>query len=179
MSIHRRQKLALACFLLVVLSLVVGLVLYALRQNISLFYAPTELAHQTIAPDRMIRVGGMVVRKSMERQADGLTVQFKITDYQHDVTIHYRGVLPDLFREGQGVVVKGHLMRSGVVVASEVLAKHDEKYMPPEVKASLKQPPILARSDLSIPSHTLPKPPASSLGAAGKQKTRYVQEANG
>lgn len=144
MLIKRRQKLAFALFLLVVVGVVVGLVLYALRQNISLFYSPSDLAQQSIPSQRMIRVGGVVVPHSIVRQADGLTIQFKITDYERDVSVYYRGVLPDLFREGQGVVVKGHLLPARVFSATEVLAKHDEKYMPPEVKATLKPKASLA-----------------------------------
>ncbi len=134
----RRQKLIVVVSLIALLGVVVALVLYALRQNISLFYSPTQLANQTISAERMIRVGGMVVPHSVVREADGLTVRFAITDYVRQVTVRYRGVLPDLFREGQGVVVKGHLLNMDSVLASEVLAKHDEKYMPPEVKAILK-----------------------------------------
>lgn len=150
MHIKRRQKLSMALFLVLMLGLVVGLVLYALRQNISLFYSPSDLAQQSISPHHLIRVGGMVVPKSIIRQADGLTVQFKITDYQSSVMVSYRGVLPDLFREGQGVVVKGHLISAETVSATEVLAKHDEKYMPPEVKASLK--PVTASTNANQPN---------------------------
>lgn len=138
MHSKRRQKLIVVLALVMLLGLVVGLVLYALRQNVSLFYSPSQLVGQTIPATRMIRVGGMVVPHSVVREADGLTVRFAMTDYAREVTVRYRGVLPDLFREGQGVVVKGHLLNADSVLASEVLAKHDEKYMPPEVKAILK-----------------------------------------
>ncbi len=154
MSMHhkRRKKLSLIVFLISLLGLVLALVLYALRQNISLFYSPSDLARTSISANRLIRVGGMVVPKSILHEADGLTVQFKMTDYQSNVLVYYRGVLPDLFREGQGVVVKGHLINAETVSAVEVLAKHDEKYMPPEVKAILK--PRTASTDFNQPNIT-------------------------
>lgn len=133
----RKRKLQLLCFIAVTLGIAVALVLYALRQNISLFYSPSQVAMGKAPTNHPIRIGGMVVRGSISRQSNDLTVHFKITDYQHTVEIIYRGILPDLFREGQGIVAYGQLLDKMNFKATEVLAKHDEKYMPPEVVSAL------------------------------------------
>ena len=117
----------------------VALVLSAFRDNLVFFYSPTEITTKNVPPDRRFRVGGLVEEKSVTRGADGVTVSFRVTDMNHSVPVTYRGVLPDLFREGQGVVAEGKLDTSGTFQASEVLAKHDERYMPPEVVKALKQ----------------------------------------
>jgi cytochrome c-type biogenesis protein CcmE len=114
------------------------LVLSALRENINLFYTPTQIANGEAPHDTRIRAGGMVEKGSLQRSNDSLNVKFIVTDLNKSVTITYRGILPDLFREGQGIVALGKLNADGVVVADEVLAKHDEKYMPPEVTKALK-----------------------------------------
>lgn len=130
--------------LVFVLSMVAGigtastLVLSALRENINLFYTPTQIANGEAPHDTRIRAGGMVEKGSLQRSNDSLDVKFIVTDLNKSVTITYRGILPDLFREGQGIVALGKLNTDGVVVADEVLAKHDEKYMPPEVTKALK-----------------------------------------
>ncbi|MGY2257956.1 cytochrome c maturation protein CcmE [Pseudomonas sp. SDO55104_S430] len=130
--------------LMFVLSMVLGiatastLVLSALRENINLFYTPTQIANGEAPIDTRIRAGGMVEAGSLQRSSDSLDVRFVVTDLKKSVTITYRGILPDLFREGQGIVALGKLNADGVVVADEVLAKHDEKYMPPEVTKALK-----------------------------------------
>lgn len=133
----RRNKLVLTLTMLLVLALAVGLVLYALRQNISLFYTPTQVVNGEAPPNHSLRVGGMVVPGSVAR-GDDLWVRFDLTDYEHTIRVSYRGILPDLFREGQGIVAQGALVNNHEVQAQQVLAKHDEKYMPPEVKATLK-----------------------------------------
>lgn len=137
MNLQRQRKLSLILFLVVILGIAVALVLYALRQNISLFYTPTEMAEGRAPLQRRIRVGGMVVPGSIQREAKGLAVHFKITDYAHTIDVFYRGILPDLFREGQGIVAQGMSLDKTRFNAMTVLAKHDEKYMPPEVKAAL------------------------------------------
>ncbi|AHZ68698.1 cytochrome c-type biogenesis protein CcmE [Pseudomonas mandelii JR-1] len=114
------------------------LVLSALRENINLFYTPTQIANGEAPHDTRIRAGGMVEKGSLQRSNDSLNVKFIVTDLNKSVTITYRGILPDLFREGQGIVALGKLNADGVVVADEVLAKHDEKYLPPEVTKALK-----------------------------------------
>lgn len=134
----RRLKLLRLLFIVVVLAVVTGLFMYALRQNISLFYTPTQVAEGAAPELRQVRVGGMVVKGSIIRSKKDLSLQFQLTDFKQTITVHYRGILPDLFREGQGIVAKGEITRSGIFTASEVLAKHDANYMPPEVKAALK-----------------------------------------
>ena len=123
---------------LVVLAGAVGLTLSALNDNIVFFYGPTELAEMHVKPDQSIRVGGLVEEGSVQHQSDGRTIHFIITDGKNTIPVVYTGMLPDLFREGQGVVAQGR-MAGGEFQAREVLAKHDEKYMPPEVADALKK----------------------------------------
>jgi len=130
----RKKKLQRLFSISLVLSLVVGLVLYALRQNISLFYTPSEIAEGRAPLGPMIRAGGLVVVDSIQHPKASQDVEFQITDFQHTLRVHYRGILPDLFREGQGVVVQGHLLGKALLRATSVLAKHDENYQPPELK---------------------------------------------
>lgn len=137
MKPHRRQRLAIILFIAAGLSIAVGLTLYALSQNIDLFYTPTQVAAGEVSVGQRIRVGGMVREGSYVAAQDSLRVQFDATDYANSVSIHYEGILPDLFREGQGVVVEGSLDSAGNFQASRVLAKHDENYMSQEVKAAL------------------------------------------
>lgn len=137
MNVVRKRKILLLLFIISILALVTGLVLYALRQNISLFYTPTQIVNGEASAKHTIRLGGMVVKGSIVRASKGLAVQFKLTDFKQTVTVHYQGILPDLFREGQGVVTLGELNADGQFQAQEVLAKHDANYMPPEVKDAL------------------------------------------
>lgn len=133
----RRQRLLLVLFLVLFSSAAIGLVTYALRGNINLFFPPAEIAAGKAVEGQRIRVGGMVREGSVERASDSLKVSFVLTDYQADVKVQYEGILPDLFDEGQGAVAAGKLDAEGVLQASEVLAKHDENYMPPEVAEAL------------------------------------------
>lgn len=133
----RKEKMKKLILLLCVVGTAAGLVLYALRQNISLFYTPTQISAGVAPLQHTIRVGGMVEKGSIIRSPKGLEVQFKITDYGKTITVYYRGILPDLFREGQGIVAEGEAINKKSFRASQVLAKHDANYMPPEVKASL------------------------------------------
>lgn len=137
MNVVRKRKMLLLLFIISILALVTGLVLYALRQNISLFYTPTQIANGEASNKHTIRLGGMVVKGSIVRASKGLEVQFKLTDFKQTVTVHYQGILPDLFREEQGIVALGKLSADGQFKAQEVLAKHDANYMPPEVKDAL------------------------------------------
>ena len=121
----------------------VGLGLAALKQNINLFYTPTEIANGDAPQDIRIRAGGLVKDGSVTRSEDTLTVDFIVTDGDAEVNIQYRGILPDLFREGQGIVAMGRLNTDGVLIADEVLAKHDENYMPPEVSSALEKTGML------------------------------------
>ena len=116
-----------------------ALLLSAFQDNIIFFYSPSEVIEKAITPGNKFRLGGLVEEKSLEKQSDGLTVSFNITDTMSTVRVSYKGLLPDLFREGQGIVAHGTLDGSGVFVASEILAKHDETYMPPEVAEALKE----------------------------------------
>jgi cytochrome c-type biogenesis protein CcmE len=115
-----------------------GFALKAFNENLMFFYTPSKVAAGEAPSGRVIRVGGLVTKGSVKRESNGLTVHFDITDYAHTMTVQYTGILPDLFREGQGIVAHGKLHPDGTFVADEVLAKHDEKYMPPEVAAALK-----------------------------------------
>lgn len=113
------------------------LAISSMRSNMSYFFSPSKVIANEAPADTVFRLGGLVVRKSLERQPDGLTVVFDVTDNAQTVQVSYTGILPDLFGEGQGVVTKGRLGEDGVFYAEEVLAKHDESYMPPEVADSL------------------------------------------
>lgn len=135
----RKKRLFIILAILAGVGIAVALALSALQQNINLFYTPTQIANGEAPKDTRIRAGGMVRDGSVQRSQDSLEVQFVVTDFAKDVTIRYHGILPDLFREGQGIVALGKLDAGGVLVADEVLAKHDEKYMPPEVTKALKE----------------------------------------
>lgn len=134
----RRQRLWVVLSIVVFSSLAVGFAAYALRDNINLFYPPVEVAAGRAPIDTPIRVGGMVVENSIQRSTDSLELRFQVTDYRATVDVLYEGILPDLFGEGEGAVASGRLRSDGVLVADEVLAKHDETYMPPEVAEALK-----------------------------------------
>ncbi|MCO6055476.1 cytochrome c maturation protein CcmE [Pseudomonas sp. MOB-449] len=135
----RKKRLYIIIAILAGVGIAVALALSALQQNINLFYTPTQIANGEAPQDTRIRAGGMVEKGSVQRSGDSLDVQFVVTDFAKSVTIRYHGILPDLFREGQGIVALGKLNGDGVLVADEVLAKHDEKYMPPEVTKALKE----------------------------------------
>ncbi|MDN3639370.1 cytochrome c maturation protein CcmE [Simiduia curdlanivorans] len=129
----RKQRLMLVLFVVVFASIAVGLIVFALRENINLFYPPEKLVNGEAPIDRTIRAGGCVVPKSVMRDQSSLQVSFAITDGIAEVKVTYEGILPDLFAEGEAVVVNGQLHSDGVFAAREVLAKHDENYTPPEV----------------------------------------------
>lgn len=116
-----------------------ALALSAFRQNVTFFFDPSQVASGKVPPGERFRLGGMVTDGSLHRVPGSLEVHFVVTDFSHEVPVVYSGVLPDLFREGAGVVAHGRLRADGTFVADEVLAKHDEKYMPPEVARSLKR----------------------------------------
>lgn len=137
MKPHRRKKLGIILFITTGLTVAIGLSLYALSNNIDLFFTPTQVAAGEVTPGQRIRVGGMVKEGSVEHNQSDLEVSFVTTDYSHDVQIFYSGILPDLFREGQGIVAEGSMSPEGTFIASRVLAKHDENYMSVEVKAAL------------------------------------------
>ena len=139
----RKKRLIIVLAILAGMAATVGLAVFALSENINLFYTPTEIVEGKAPQDTRIRAGGLVREGSVQRNEDALTVRFVVTDGDADVTIEYKGILPDLFREGQGIVALGRLNASGVLVADEVLAKHDENYMPPEVSDALEKTGML------------------------------------
>lgn len=135
---RKQRRAALIGTSLAILGLAVGLVLFALRDNIVFFYSPSDIAEQDVAPGTRMRVGGLVVEGSIVRN-EGARVAFDVTDFGETLSVTYVGLLPDLFREGQGVVAEGVLQSDGTFAADTVLAKHDENYMPPEVADALKR----------------------------------------
>jgi cytochrome c-type biogenesis protein CcmE len=135
---RKQKRLSILLLGLAVLGGATALVLAAFSDNLVFFYSPSELAARSVEPGQRIRIGGLVETGSLARE-DGGRVTFRVTDGKTDISVAYDGVLPDLFREGQGVVAEGRLATDGVFAASTVLAKHDERYMPPEVVESLKK----------------------------------------
>lgn len=136
---QRKKRLQLILIMVTAVAIGVGLMTYSLSQNINLFMTPTQIAAGEAPVGQTIRAGGLVVDDSVIRADDSLQVRFQVTDGNAKVEVVYDGILPDLFREGQGIVAMGQLNSQGVFKASEVLAKHDENYMPPEVQAALEQ----------------------------------------
>ena len=135
----RRQRFILVGLLVVGVSVALGLALLALRENINLFFSPTQVKAGVAPKQASFRLGGMVVEGSVRRPDADLSVEFMLTDTVEQVTVTYKGFLPDLFREGQGIVAQGMLNSNGIFEANQVLAKHDENYMPPEVADALKK----------------------------------------
>jgi len=153
----RTKRIAMVAGGLTALAVVAGLVLSAFQQNLVFFFTPSQVAANEAPQGKTFRIGGMVETGSVKRQPDGLTVRFIVTDTAKSVPVVYRGALPDLFREGKGVVAQGRVSPDGVFQASEVLAKHDENYMPPEAAEALKQGQAAnekAAQSLVIPSKT-------------------------
>ena len=138
MMMRKRRRLYIVLLGMATLGVAAALVLTAFEDNIVFFHSPTDIATKNLPTDRTFRVGGVVVADSIKRDTDGVTLRFDLTDLSNSVTVSYLGVLPDLFREGQGAVVEGKLAADGFFKADEVLAKHDETYMPKEVADALK-----------------------------------------
>ena len=140
---RKRRRLYIVGGFMLIFATAAALVLAAFEENIVFFYSPTELARmmeqQPIPPERRLRIGGLVVEDSVGRDMDGVTITFRVTDTVEVVPVKFRGLLPDLFREGQGIVAEGSMAMDGSFVATEVLAKHDETYMPKEVADALKE----------------------------------------
>ena len=131
----RKKKLIIASLIILGSTLAVGFSLYALNQNINLYYTPAQVAAGVVPVNQEFRIGGFVADHSIRYPQKGVEVDFVLTDHQHHVPVEFQGVLPDLFREGQGVVVMGHLTPQGQFIADQVLAKHSADYMPPAVRA--------------------------------------------
>jgi cytochrome c-type biogenesis protein CcmE len=139
MTPARKRRLYWVLGILAGVGIAAALALSAFQKNVMFFFDPTQVAAGEVKEGQRFRLGGMVSRGSFHRQPGSLDVTFIVTDFKHELPVKYTGVLPDLFREGQGVVAHGKLGTDGVFVADEVLAKHDERYMPPEVAKSLKK----------------------------------------
>lgn len=139
----RKQRLKLISLIFFGFATAVGLLLYAMQSEMNHYYSlETIHAKQVPVEQKGIRVGGMVEKGSLQRQGESLSVQFKITDFKHpSLTVHYTGILPDLFKENQGVIARGYLGSDGQFYAEQILAKHDENYMPPELQNDLKNSP--------------------------------------
>lgn len=141
----RKQRLILIGLMVLGAGLAASFALKSFNENLMYFFSTTDVVEGKAPQNNLFRLGGMVIKGSVERPGDNMMVRFKLTDFSKEVTVEYTGILPDLFREGQGIVAHGKLNQKGVFIAEEVLAKHDENYMPPEVKGSLKnqqQPPL-------------------------------------
>jgi cytochrome c-type biogenesis protein CcmE len=139
MNPKRKKRLMLIGLMVAAVAVAVGLMLNAFQKNLLFFFSPTQVMAGEAPVGHTFRIGGLVMPGSLSRDPDGLTVRFDVTDNAEKVQIVYTGILPDLFREGQGIVSMGKLDESGVFTASEVLAKHDENYMPPEVAEALQK----------------------------------------
>jgi len=133
----RKKRIAIVCSILAGMGLAATLILTAFEKNLLYFYSPTQVIAGEAPTARAFRIGGLVVDDSVERDPESLKVSFVLTDTLKEIEVHYKGILPDLFREGQGIVANGKLDSDGIFQASEVLAKHDENYMPPEVAQAL------------------------------------------
>ena len=133
MTPARKKRLGLILLMVAGVATGVGFALKSMNENIMFFFTPTEVFSGKAPADKLFRMGGMVVEGTVHRPGEGLTVHFDLTDNEQSVTVQFAGILPDLFREGQGIVANGKLNASGEFVAEEVLAKHDETYMPPEL----------------------------------------------
>ena len=158
----RRRRLALVLGIVAGVSIAAALAFSAFRQNVTFFFDPTQVAAGQVPAGQRFRLGGMVKEGSLQRAPGSLQVHFVVTDFNHDVKVSYSQVLPDLFREGAGVVAHGRMRADGTFVADEVLAKHDEKYMPPEVARSLKRRHGDSRAEPATPATA-----GSAEGAAG------------
>jgi cytochrome c-type biogenesis protein CcmE len=139
MTPTRKKRLTLIVLMIVGVAVGVGFALRSLNQNIMFFFSPADILAGKAPANKDFRVGGLVVDGSVSRPGEGLTVEFDLTDNKSTVKVKYTGILPDLFREGQGIIADGRLNDNGEFIASEVLAKHDENYMPPEVMEAMKK----------------------------------------
>ncbi len=139
MTPKRKKRLIIILALVFGSSTAIGLTLFALNQNINFFYSASQITNGDAPKNIRMRAGGMVVEGSVERSTESLQVSFKLTDYANQVKVVFTGILPDLFREGQGIIAQGKLDANGIFQADEVLAKHDENYMPPEIAETMKK----------------------------------------
>jgi len=147
----RRRRIIWVCGIIAGVAVAAALTLRAFQQNVTFYFDPSKIAAGQVHPGQSFRLGGMVEKGSVVRTPGTLDVSFVVTDFQHTVPVRYSKVLPDLFHEGAGVVAHGHLDQHGVFIADEVLAKHDEKYMPPPVARSLQQAAAAKRASPAMP----------------------------
>ena len=150
MKARRKRRLIISVAIVFGVAVSIGLALMSLNENINLFYSPSQIIAGKVVPGKTFRIGGMVVKGSVKRNPSDLKVSFDLTDTAQVVTVTYSGILPDLFREGQGIVALGTL-HDGIFVADQVLAKHDENYMPPEISEALKA----AKAQSAIPQENV------------------------
>lgn len=148
---RKRRRLYFVVGGVALLGLAVGLTLSALNDNLVFFYSPTDLYAKHVRPGQLVRVGGLVAVGSIKREGNGSTIDFTVTDGRDSVPVTYSGTVPDLFREGQGVVVEGKLAANGLFDATTLLAKHDARYMPPDVVAALKKEGRWKEGEAAIP----------------------------
>ncbi len=160
MTPSRKRRMIYLLLVLAGVSIAGGIAFWSLQQNLLYFQSPSEVAAMDMPAGRQFRLGGLVEVGSTERDPGGLLVSFVVTDGQHSIPVSYEGILPDLFREGQGVIARGKLDEAGQFNATEVLAKHDENYMPPEVADALEKA-----------GHPGPRKPASDSGATSTQQS--------
>lgn len=139
MNPKRKRRLTFVVLIVIGVGIAVGLMVTAFQQNMMYFITPSEVVAGTVPEGRTIRLGGLVSEGSLKRENDGLTVNFKVNDAANEIPVRYTGILPDLFREGQGIIAMGKVNTNGLFIADEVLAKHDENYMPPEVMEALEK----------------------------------------
>ncbi|MBV9575683.1 MAG: cytochrome c maturation protein CcmE [Gammaproteobacteria bacterium] len=137
-QLHKKRFYYL-CLFAIGLSIAASFIFYALKQNMNVFVTPSDLSGLNLSSDYTLRLGGLVKSHSLIHEKNSLNVQFVVTDLKHDTRVYYNGILPDLFREGKGVIVEGHVNAQGELIASQVLAKHDENYMPEKVYKALRE----------------------------------------
>jgi cytochrome c-type biogenesis protein CcmE len=167
----RQRRMTLVFGIVAGVGVAGALALSAFKNNVTFFFDPSKVAAGEVQPGQHFRLGGMVVKGSVKREPGSLEVHFVVTDFNHDVPVTYSKVLPDLFREGTGVVANGQLRSDGTFVADEVLAKHDEKYMPPEVAKSLKRRHGEAREEALGETPAAPAAGSAGQSAAGTSQT--------
>ncbi len=158
MTPKRKQRLILVCLMLFGVGMAAAVGLMAFNENITLFRSPSDVAAGEVVEGTRFRIGGMVVENSVQRRSDNLDIKFELTDHVNTVAVAFNGILPDLFREGQGIVALGQLDGAGVFVASEVLAKHDENYMPPEVAEALEKAGKMPGTSANFGAKTVVQP---------------------
>ncbi len=146
----RKKRLFFIVFLIAGVTLAAGFAMYAFNQNLMFYFSPTDIKQGKAPVNKIFRMGGMVVEGTFKKEPKSLKVHFDLTDFDKTVSVEYEGILPDLFRAGQGIISRGKLNAQGVFIAEEVLAKHDENYMPPEVAESLKKAKMKLESEASM-----------------------------